>query len=68
LTYDNNDEDDATSLDAMSVSTGGVSTQTHAKGHKAHHNKNQLESNENNKVDEQLKDDLKDIDDKCNNI
>lgn len=64
LTYDKDDEDDATSLDAMSVSTtgGGVSTQTHNK-----HNKNQKNQHDSiSKLDEQMNDDMKSIDDKRN--
>jgi hypothetical protein len=60
LTYDKDDEDDATSLDAMSVSTtgGGVSTQTTQRPNK--NQKNHADS----KLDEQINEDLKSIDDR----
>lgn len=68
LAFDNNDEEDTTSLDAMSVSTGGVSrkttgTTTTAVGTNGVH---KSQSDTTVKLDEQLNDDLKNIDEKCN--
>lgn len=75
LAYDDiNDEDDATSLDAVSVSTGtggGVSTQTHSRAApKTTTQKTKSETTATiavgvgNKMDEMLNEDLKNIDEK----
>ncbi|CAF0703857.1 unnamed protein product [Brachionus calyciflorus] len=62
LHYDNNDEDETTSLDAISISTGGgVSTQTKST---KHHRDVQNDV----KLDNQLNDDIKSIDDKLKSI
>lgn len=61
--YDNNEDEDTTSLDAVSVSTaGGVSTQTKSTSKGL----NQRDSGNDsiNKLEQQMSDDIKSIDDK----
>lgn len=62
LAFDNNDDEDATSLDALSVST--TQTQHSKTGQKSR--KSQSDALIGTKLDEQLNDDLKNIDEKRN--
>lgn len=64
LTFDNNDEEDATSLDVVSVSSTTQTTQTTRPGQKQTRKSQSDAIIGGNKLDEQLSDDLKNIDEK----
>lgn len=68
LTFDNNDEEDATSLDVVSVSSTTQTNQTTRPGQKQTRKSQSDAIIGGNKLDEQLSDDLKNIDEKRNKL